>query len=182
ESDEVVIIVSNLPPVADAGPDQSTSSIPQVINLDGSGSYDRSGDAVTYHWSQTAGPAVVLSDANAVAPTFVPSELSVYVFELIVNDGELDSEPDIVGIVVGNHAPVANVGLSQYTAGDPVVLDGSGSFDRDVFGEISYQWQQISGPSVDISDENTVMPSISGFTQTNEIQRCEFELTVSDGD
>lgn len=182
ESDEVVIIVSNLPPVADAGPDQSMGAIPQVINLDGSGSYDRSGDALAYRWSQTAGPAVVLSDANAVAPTFVPSELSVYVFELIVNDGELDSEPDIVGIVIGNHAPVANVGLSQYTAGDPVVLDGSGSFDRDVFGEISYQWQQISGPPVDISDENTVMPSISGFTQTNEIQRCEFELTVSDGD
>lgn len=182
EPDEVLIIVRNRAPVANAGPDQSTSSIPLVINLDGSGSYDQSGDAVTYHWSQTAGPAVVLSDVNSVEPTFVPTEIGTHVFELVVNDGELDSEPDIVGIVIGNHAPVANAGLSRYAAGNPVVLDGSGSFDRDVFGDISYQWQQISGPPVEITDENTVMPSISGFIQTNAIQRCEFELTVSDGD
>ena len=34
---------------------------------------------------------------------------------------------------------------------------------------------------VDITDESTMMPTISGFSQTNEIQRFEFELIVSDG-
>jgi hypothetical protein len=182
ESDEVLIIVRNRAPLADAGPDQSTSSIPSVITLDGSGSYDPGRVALTYHWTQTSGPAVILSNANADNTTFIPSQIGIYVFELIVNDGQLDSVPDIVGIVIGSRAPVADAGLPRYTARDPVVLDGSESFDPDGFGQLTYQWQQVSGPSVDITDENTPTPMISGFSQTNAIQKCVFELTVSDGD
>ncbi|GAG88453.1 unnamed protein product, partial [marine sediment metagenome] len=182
EPDEVLIIVRNRPPVADAGPDQSKSSIPSVITLDGRGSYDPGRVTLAYHWRQTSGPAVTLSDANADKPTFIPSQTGVYVFELVVNDGQIDSVPDIVGIVIGNRAPVADAGLPRYIARDPVVLNGNNSFDPDGYGQLTYQWQQVSGPSVDITDENTTMPTISGFSQTNAIQRCEFELTVSDGD
>ncbi len=182
QPDEVLIIVRNRPPVADAGPDQSMSFIPATVALDGSGSYDPGGDPLTYHWRQIAGPAVDLSDENAVEPNFAPSEIGVYVFELIVNDGLIDSSPDNVGIVIGNRAPIADAGSPRYAAEDPVVLDGTGSFDRDGYGELTYQWQQISGPSVDIADANSGTPTISGFIQTGAIQRCEFELIVSDGD
>lgn len=180
--DDVLIVVRNRPPVADAGPDQSMSDMPSIITLDGSGSYDPGGEPLTYHWRQIAGPAVELSDENAVQLTFVPGELGIYVFELVVNDGQIDSDPDIVGVVIGNHAPVANAGSSRYAAQDPVVLDGTGSFDGDGYGELTYQWQQTSGPPVDISGGSTATPTISGFVQTNGVQRCEFELTVSDGD
>ncbi|MBW7992180.1 MAG: hypothetical protein FVQ84_19490 [Planctomycetes bacterium] len=182
EPDEVLIIVRNRAPLADAGPDQSTSSIPSVITLDGSASYDLGGVTLTYHWTQTSGPAVTLSSADVDNPTFIPPQTGIYVFELVVNDGQLDSVPDIVGIVIGNRAPIADAGLPRYTDRDSVVLDGSESFDPDGFGQLTYQWRQVSGPSVDITDENTAMPTISGFSQTNAIQRCEFELTVSDGD
>jgi hypothetical protein len=182
EPDEVLIIVRNRAPLADAGPDQSTSSVPSVITLDGSASYDPGGVTVTYHWSQTSGPAVALSSANTDNPTFVPSQIGIYVFELVVNDGRIDSVPDIVGIVIGNRAPIADAGLPQYTTWDPVVLDGSESFDPDGYGQLTYQWRQVSGPSVDITDENTATPTISRFSRTDEIQRCEFELTLSDGD
>jgi hypothetical protein len=182
EPDEVLIIVRNRAPVADAGPDQSTSSIPSVITLDGSASYDPGGVTVTYHWTQTSGPAVTLSNANVENPTFIPSQIGIYVFELVVNDGRIDSVPGIVGIVIGNRAPVADAGLPRYTTWDPVVLDGSESFDPDRYGQLTYQWRQVSGPSVNITDENTATPTISGFNQTDEIQRCEFELTLSDGD
>jgi hypothetical protein len=101
---------------------------------------------------------------------------------LVVNDGQLDSVPDIVGIVIGSRAPIADAGLPRYTALDPVVLDGSESFDPDGFGQLTYQWRQISGPAVDITDENTATPTISGFSQTNAIQKSVFELTVGDGD
>jgi hypothetical protein len=137
---------------------------------------------VTYHWSQTSGPAVTLSNADADKPAFTPSQTGIYVFELVVNDGQIDSVPDIVGIVIGNRAPIADAGLPRYTARDSVVLDGSESFDPDGYGQLTYQWRQVSGPSVDITDENTTIPTISGFSQTNAIQKCEFELTVSDGD
>ncbi|TKJ38696.1 MAG: hypothetical protein CEE38_03045 [Planctomycetes bacterium B3_Pla] len=180
--DEVLIIVYNRPPVADAGPDQSISHIPAVVTLDGSGSYDPGDATLTYYWRQIDGPAVELSDENTAGPTFVPPETGVCTFELVVSDGLIDSDPDVVGIVIGNHAPTADAGSSRYAAEDPVVLNGTDSFDRDGYGELTYHWQQVFGPSVDITDANTATPTVAGFVQGNTIQRCQFELTVSDGD
>jgi len=94
--------------------------------------------------------------------------------------------------------PVADAGVSRYAAHDPVVLDGTGSYDPDNSGLLSYTWRQITGPSVVIIDANTATPTIAGsiqpdlgrdptpkprgFTQIDEIQECEFELLVSDGE
>ena len=48
------------PPVANAGPDQI--GIPAgTVTLNGSGSYDPNGEALTYQWVQEGGPAVALS-------------------------------------------------------------------------------------------------------------------------
>ena len=169
--------------IADAGPDQTFHTIPALVILDGSNSYDTYGRPLTYCWRQMGGPAVALSDANAVDPTFAPAGFGIYVFELVVSNGLTDSEPDIVGIVIGdNIAPVAEAGSSRYAATDPVQLDGTGSYDPDGYGLIAYHWRQISGPNVLITDANTATPTISGFTQTSMIQRCEFELVVSDTD
>jgi len=94
--------------------------------------------------------------------------------------------------------PIADAGLPRYAAQDPVVLDGTGSYDPDNAGTLSYTWRQKSGPSVIIIDGNTPTPTIAGsmqpgtgrdptpkpgdFTQTDTIQECEFELVVSDGE
>jgi len=169
--------------IADAGSDQTFHTIPALVILDGSDSYDTYGRPLTYHWRQIDGPAVTLSDANRVDPTFAPTDFGIYVFELVVNNGFTDSEPDIVGIVIGgNMAPIADAGSSRYAATDPIQLDGTGSYDPDGYGLIAYRWRQISGPNVLITDANTATPTISGFTQTSMIQRCEFELVVSDTD
>ncbi len=81
-----------------------------------------------------------------------------------------------------NQAPIADAGLPRYAATDPVVLDGTGSYDPDNSGPLSYKWRQIAGPSVEATDTDTATPTISGFTQTDEIQECEFELIVSNGE
>jgi len=78
--------------------------------------------------------------------------------------------------------PIADAGSSRYVAQDPVVLEGTGSYYPGNSGPLNYTWHQISGPSVVISDANTVSPTISGFVQTDEIQECEFELVVSDSE
>ena len=77
--------------------------------------------------------------------------------------------------------PVADAGSSRYADTDPVLLDGTGSYDPDNSGTLSYTWRQISGPVVVITDANTTTPTISGFVQTEDIQECEFELTIRDG-
>ncbi len=181
--DTVSIVITNQMPTADAGPDQSMSSLPPFVRLDGTASYDPWADPLTYHWSQIAGPAVVLSDPNAAEPNFVPSEFGIYVLQLVVNDGLLDSDPDIVGIVIGNnHAPIADAGSNRYAAQDPVTLDGTSSYDPDGYGIIDYQWQQVSGPPVVITGANTPTPTINGFTQTDTMQQCTFHLVVADSE
>ncbi|MHC4175387.1 MAG: right-handed parallel beta-helix repeat-containing protein, partial [Planctomycetota bacterium] len=59
-------------PRADAGTDQHVDR-PELITLDGSGSYfyDPCG-VTTFQWTQAAGPPVTLSDLTGVQPTFMP--------------------------------------------------------------------------------------------------------------
>jgi hypothetical protein len=82
--------------------------------------------------------------------------------------------------VAQNSPPVADAGSSRYAASDPVQLDGTGSYNPDDSGPLDYLWRQIDGPPVVITDANTAAPTIIGFNQTSQIQRCKFELTVSD--
>jgi hypothetical protein len=77
---------------------------------------------------------------------------------------------------VGNSAPIADAGPDQIGVSPGAVrLDGSNSRDPD--GDpITYQWQQIGGPSVSLSGMNTVQAS---FTAA-EGQSYIFRLTVRD--
>ncbi len=95
--------------------------------------------------------------------------------------GEFPGFTSTVAVPEGR-PPVADAGSSRYAAGDPVRLDGSGSYDFDNSGSLSYTWQQVSGPVVEISEADSASPTVSGFIQTDEIQACEFELVVSDGE
>lgn len=96
--------------------------------------------------------------------------------------GMLSAGPEEHTVTAGNERPVADAGLSRYARMEPVTLDGTDSYDPDNSGPLSYQWQQIAGPSVTITDANTATPTVGGFTQTEAIQRCEFELVVSDAE
>ena len=89
---------------------------------------------------------------------------------------------EVANAVIANQPPIADAGLSRYAAADPVELDGTGSYDPDSSGLLSYAWCQIAGPGLAIADADTTTPTISGFFQTDEIQECEFELVASDGE
>jgi len=95
EVGEVVVVVHRLP-VADAGEDQEVAWGTEV-RLNGSGSRDPDGNALTYHWSSLSG--VELSDTSASSPTFVASVPGEYRFTLVVNDGQEDSVADEVMVV-----------------------------------------------------------------------------------
>ncbi|NQV32782.1 MAG: right-handed parallel beta-helix repeat-containing protein [Phycisphaeraceae bacterium] len=181
EPDEVTIVLENHSPVAQAGPDQTLATLPDLIILDGGDSMDMDGDVITYHWQQIAGPQVNLIDAHLARTEFVPQEMGVYTFILTVHDGSEQSLPDTVGIVIGNQAPVADAGTSRYASKDPVTLDGSESFDLDGYGELRYSWKQVSGPDLILSDPTGALLTVSGFQGTSRAQHCTFELTVSDG-
>lgn len=95
---------ANVPPVADAGKDQELdagSTCTAVAKLDGSGSSDADGDALTYRWYYEGR----LYGEGAQ----IEAELGLgdHLFTLIVNDGTYDSDPDEVLITVkDNMKPV----------------------------------------------------------------------------
>lgn len=138
--DTVVITVSaaNRPPVAHAGPDQNVNASGAGLTnvmLDGSGSYDLDGDNLTYQWNWTIGnQARQASGTNPI----IQLPVGQHIVSLVVRDGQANSSPDSVTIVVsqGNRPPVADAGpdrsVTASTGGlTNVSLDGSGSYDPD---------------------------------------------------
>ena len=136
-------------PVAAAGPDQS-APVGTMVTLDGSGSRDQDGDALTFTWSLTTRPpasGAIVSDATAVKPTFVVDAPGTYVAQLVVSDAATSSTPDTVVISTVNSAPVADAGPDQTAfLGTEVTLDGSRSHDVDG-NPLSYRWSLVAVPT-----------------------------------
>ena len=87
-----------------------------TVTLDGSGSSDIDGDALTYQWSLVSKPATstaTLSDPSGVTPSFTIDVFGDYVMQLVVHDGMVNSAPDTVTISTLNSPPVANAGADQ---------------------------------------------------------------------
>jgi hypothetical protein len=114
EPDAVVIGTYNVRPVANAGPDVDTL-MGFTIALDGGGSSDLDGDALGYSWSilnKPVGSAAELSDPFAPEPTLLADVDGEYIVQLIVCDGELDSEPDTC--TIGAAIPLCPLGKGYW--------------------------------------------------------------------
>ncbi|MFN8111200.1 MAG: discoidin domain-containing protein [Thermoleophilia bacterium] len=113
---------SNVTPVAGAGPNLSVSP-GSAVTLDGSGSIDPEGRALSYRWTQTAGPAVQLSGATAVKPTFTaPAAAATLTFQLVVSDGVSTS---LASTAVVNVGPV-NYALNKPVTASSIEVPGAG--------------------------------------------------------
>ena len=164
-SDTVQIATEgNLKPTANAGEDKTVGQYDHVC-LEGSGS-DPNGDEISYNWKIIAPDKnEVLADLTSAQPCFMADQIGKYKATLVVNDGELDSEPDKVAISVeGNSKPVADAGEDRnVNVGQEVCLDGSGSSDPDG-DDITYGWAIINRPdgsdanAADLDDPGNVNP------------------------
>lgn len=97
---------SNAAPNAVAGTNQTVSG-GAAVTLNGGGSNDPDGDTLTYSWSQTLGPTVVLANANAASATFmapVVTSDTLLRFSLEVTDpkGLSDSAEVTVTVTTGS--------------------------------------------------------------------------------
>jgi hypothetical protein len=182
-------VVANSAPHAVASATPSPAIEGQTVSLDGTDSYDPdAGTTLAYHWQQTAGAALPLTNANSATASFVAPNVATtttYQFSLTVSDGTLTDTTTVnVNVTWTNDPPVAQLSCPlEVDEGQPVTLDGSGSSDTDD-GIASYRWSQKSGlPTVVDVDTwtgstTTFDAPTLGYHQTGEIG---FTLFVTDG-
>jgi hypothetical protein len=163
------VVITNQPPVADAGPDQTVEQSSYAgadVTLDGSGSSDPDGDPLTYQWTWDG------SSASGVNPT-ATFPLGSTTVTLTVSDGEL-SDTDTVAIeVVDTTLPVVDITSPE---------DGKTYLNTE--GSISVQYT-----ATDICDSDlTITMTLDGNPFTgDEINLCgmasgEHTLVVSAAD
>lgn len=90
--------IPGVTPIADAGED-ATIEIGNVIDLDGSGSFDPDGDPLTYEWTLDASPTgstATIADPLRSFTRLDPDVPGLYVFSLRVRDAFRSSVPDSV--------------------------------------------------------------------------------------
>lgn len=86
----VIASAQNLPPVANAGPDQVVA-VASLVTLDGRGSTDPNLDILDYRWtwsSRPTGSNALLVNSLSARPTFTPDLPGFYVVTLSVNDNK----------------------------------------------------------------------------------------------
>ena len=109
---------SDGPPVAHAGTFAEATE-GQAVTLSAASSFDPTGQALAYTWTQTGGP-VVTTTASGPTLSLTPSEAGTYRFRLVVKaaDGRT-SEPDVVAAVV---VEAGGCGISGPALGWPALL------------------------------------------------------------
>jgi hypothetical protein len=145
-------LATNVAPINNAGPDQTLGGGGGVVNLPGTAN-DGDGDPLTHAWSQLSGPAVTLTGANTLNPSFTApaqtNQARTLVFRVITADGIAPPVSDTVSVTIPagpNTPPVANAGAdATINAGATTPLNGSATdLDSD---PLTYQWTQTAGPS-----------------------------------
>jgi len=104
--------VGSSPPVADAGPNQLGVAA-GTVTLNGCGSFDPLGLALTYQWTQISGPSVSLSGANTCTATFTAAASQTYAFRLTVRN--TDNLQASANTTVSTATPAATR-IVQFTA------------------------------------------------------------------
>jgi hypothetical protein len=168
---QVTITVSparpaNAQPVAHAGADQSAAS-GAAVTLDGTGSFDPDGEAITFAWAQSSGTAVTLAGATTAHPTFtapaVPSAspAQTLVFSLVVTDAHASSPKASVIVTVNpqgtSFPPPPGTPAPAGPNPTPLPIGGNGS----------NRFEMGAAQGLYLEDPAAGEPTVSGFVVVN---------------
>ena len=156
---------SNIPPIVNAGMDQTVTQGARVL-LNGATSSDPNGTVLGYRWRQVNGPLVTLVNATTATPSFIapigsPIDI-ILAFELIVDDGVFDTLPDHVSIRVPSSSQLPNIAsLATVTASSQnnstnqqAVKAVDGVVDGCCSGDSSKEWAtagQVAGAWIQLN-------------------------------
>ncbi|MBV2094996.1 MAG: PKD domain-containing protein [Candidatus Thiodiazotropha sp. (ex Codakia orbicularis)] len=184
-----VVIDSNLPPVAVAGPDGSGVE-GRVFTMDANQSSDPDGSISTYLWEQISGPVASVLSRSFDSPRvgiLLPdvTQDTPIIFRLTVTDDQGSTATDEITIHVLENLPPDPIPTPAQTVveGDYHVMDATALFQTQPLDSIklgSYRWRQISGPPVTLQyrqyreQARILVPNVESATP------LVFEITAND--
>ena len=157
--------------------------VSDTVKLDGSSSSDIDNDFLSYKWIMKSKPVksnAQISNPYTPNPEFIADRPGIYIVQLIVNDGKLDSNPYTFSIATVNSKPVADAGENQVVfEGELVQLDGGNSKDIDE-NDLTYKWSIKERPKGSFAEitapgklDPTFIPDLPG--------KYIIQLVVNDG-
>jgi hypothetical protein len=151
-------------PIANAGPDQIGVAA-GTITLNGGGSSDPEGDALTYQWTQVSGPSVSLAGMNTATATFTAAEGQSYGFRLIVKDPQGQQGVDTTTVTTTSTQAVQIV---RFQASPDRIRAGQQS---------TIDWQVLNADSVTITPEIGTVPG-NGTRNVSPTTTTQYRLTA----
>ena len=98
-------IITNHPPIANAGPDQTITLPANTTSLDGSASTDPDNNITSYAWTKISGPSSFnFANANTIQTQITNLVQGIYQFELKVTDARGLFHKDTTQVIVMNQS------------------------------------------------------------------------------
>ena len=158
--------IGTAPPVADAGPNQL--GVPGgTVTLNGSGSYDPLGLALTYQWTQITGPGVPLSSPTSPTTTFTAASGQSYSFRLTVKNS--DNLQASASTTVTTTAAV-NAQVATFNANPATIQSGQSS---------TLNWTLNNATSATISPGVGAVDPRTGSVSVSPTQTTTYTLTAN---
>lgn len=170
----------NLPPVVDAGPDQSVSGAAALI---GSVTDDGLPGPGSVTWSAISGPGtVVFGNPNAATTSAGFTANGTYVLQLLANDGQFvraDTATIVVSGTTGNLPPVVDAGANQaITLPASATLVATITDDGLPGPDTTTTWTRTSGPGTVTFADATAAATTATFSAPGTYV---LRLTANDG-
>ncbi|RFS19571.1 T9SS C-terminal target domain-containing protein [Chitinophaga silvatica] len=181
----ITVNPANIPPVANAGNDQTIVLPTNTTVLDGSLSTDADGRIVSWSWTKTSGPAGGLISTPGLPATEIRQlQEGIYVFTLSVKDDKGATATATVKVTVlpastnpPDQPPVAATRGDKTIQLPENVVFADGSLSYDLKNTIvNYEWAQLSGPATAvITSQGQSQTYLTGLKEGV----YQFKLTVT---
>jgi lysophospholipase L1-like esterase len=181
----IIYLVTNIPPVANAGSDQVITNPLDSILLDGNASYDPDGTIVSYNWDYVGNPYNVyqFADTNQAIVRVRDLKVGTYIFQLTVTDNLGAVSTDTVSVIVNimPTPPPTDTDVINCGHAFTIVVLGSSTAYGDGAFPIDSSWvNKYTSYAIAKNPQNTIINlAVPGYTTYQVL--CPDNYTPPDG-